>query len=127
MFGSLGNLANLIKQAQQMGSRMNESSAELRQQTVTGQGGGGLVSIELNGLQEPVRCRIDPQAFPGGDRELLEDLILAALTDALAKSKSLHLSTMQRLAGGLSLPGLDAAFAQLAGQSGEEPHEPGAG
>lgn len=127
MFGSLGNLASLFKQAQQMGSRMQEVSAELRQQSATGQAGGGLVSIELNGLQEPLRCRIDPQACPGGDRELLEDLVLAALTDALTKSKALHLETMQRLAGGLSLPGLDAALAQLTGSSGEQPRDPGAG
>ena len=115
MFGALGNLGALLKQAKQIEGRLAGVGEELRSQRATGVAGGGLVEIEVNGLEEVLRCRIDPGLFAQGDRELLEDLVCAATNQAIAKAKELHAAAMKNLAGGVNLPGLDEALAKLAG------------
>ena len=115
MFGALGNLGALLKQAKQIEGRLAGVGDELRSQRATGVAGGGLVEIEVNGLEEVLRCRIDPGLFAQGDRELIEDLICAATNQAIGKAKQLHAEAMKNLAGGMSLPGLDEALAKLAG------------
>ena len=115
MFGGLGNLGSLIKQAQQIGSRLEGVNDDLRGRRTTGTAGGGMVEIEVNGLQEVLRCRIDPSLFQQGDRELVEDLILAATNQAMTKARQLHAEAMKSLAGGMQLPGLDEALAKLSG------------
>lgn len=107
MFGALGNLASLMKQAREMGQRMESLQAELKQKRATGAAGGGLVELDVNGLQEAVGCRIDPQLFVRGDRELLEDLVCGAVNDAVAKAKQLHAESLKSMTGGLALPGLN--------------------
>ncbi len=74
MFGSLGNLGTLLKQARQIEGRLAGVGDELRSQKATGTAGGGLVELEVNGLEEVLRCKIDPSLIAQGDRELLEDL-----------------------------------------------------
>lgn len=115
MFRSLGNLTNLLRQAQQFGGQMEKMTEELKTRRATGVAGGGMVEIEINGLMEVLRCRIEPQLAVGGDRELLEDLVVAAVNQAVAKAKQLHTEALKEITGGLELPGLDAALAKLTG------------
>jgi len=72
-------------------------------------------TVEVNGVGEVLKCRIDPSLLQDSDRELLEDLLPAAVNDALAKSRQLHAEAMKSLAGGMNLPGLDSALAELTG------------
>jgi len=115
MFKNLANLASMMKQATQIGGRMEEMQANLREQRVTGSAGGGLVEIEANGLGETLRVTVDPSLIEGGEKDVIEDLMRAANNDAHAKSRALHLEAMKSLTGGMSLPGLDQAMAQFAG------------
>ncbi len=113
MFGALGNLGSLVKQAQELGGRLQALREQLRNSRVTGSSGGGMVQIEANGLEEILACRIDQSLISQMDRELLEDLTVAAVNDALAKAKELHAQSMQSMAGGLQIPGLSEALARL--------------
>jgi nucleoid-associated protein EbfC len=115
MFKGIGNLTSLMKTAQQMGGRLQEIQEQLKAARATGTAGGGMVEIEVNGLGEVLRTRIDPSLFQGGDREMLEDLLPAAINQAQAKSKQLHQQAMQSMTEGLNLPGLNEALAQLTG------------
>lgn len=116
MFKNLGNLANLpglIKQAQEMGSKMQLLNAELKAKRVTGSAGGGLIEVDANGLGEALAVRIDPSLIAKQDRELLEDLLPAAINAAQQKAKELHAESMQSLAGGMNIPGLSDALGGL--------------
>lgn len=124
MFGALGNLGTLFKQARQIEGRLASVGDELRSQRATGTAGGGMVEIEVNGLEEVLRCRIDPGLFAQGDRELIEDLVSAAANQAIARAKQLHAEAMKNLAGGFNLPGLDDALAKLADAAGEAKDRP---
>lgn len=115
MFGALGNIASLMKQAREMGRRMESLQAELKQRRATGAAGGGLVEVEVNGLQEVLACRIDRQLLAQNDAELLEDLICGAVNDAVNKSKQLHAETLKSMTGGLELPGLDDMISRMSG------------
>ena len=117
MFKGLGNIGNLMKQAQEMGSKMQELSDELKKKRVTGSAGADMVEIEANGLGEGLAVRIDPSLIEKKDRELLEDLLPAAFNSAQAKAKQLHAEQMQSLTGGLNIPGLSDALEQ----TGENP------
>lgn len=77
------NMGDIMKQAQQMQSKMKEMRDQLGSHEIEGQAGGGMVTVVLNGRSEPVRVHIDPQTV--GDVEMLEDLVLAALRDAQDK------------------------------------------
>lgn len=113
MLKGLGNIASLIKQAQQMGGKMQGLGEELKQQRATGSAGAGMVEVEVNGLGELLACRLDLALVAKQDRELLEDLIVAATNQALAKARQLHAEAMKGLAGGMELPGLDDALSKL--------------
>ena len=114
--GQLANLPGLIKQAQEMGGKLQQINAELKTKKVTGAAGGGLVEVDANGLGEALAVRIDPSLIEKQDRELLEDLLPAAINAAQQKAKELHAESMQQLAGGLNFPGLTDALGGL-GQS----------
>lgn len=110
MIKGLGNLANLgqiMKQAQELGGKMQEIQAELRAARVSGAAGGGMVEVDANGLGEVLAVRIDPSLMEKQDKELIEDLLPAAINDAAAKAKQKHVEAMQQATGGLNLPGLD--------------------
>ncbi len=115
MFKGLGNLTTLMKQAQQMGGRMQEINQRLRSERVTASVGAGMVEVEANGLGEIVRLKLDPQLLERGELEMLEDLIPAAVNEAIAKSRQRHAEAMRGLAAGLDLPGLEKAWEQLTG------------
>ena len=118
MFKGLGNLANLpalMKQAQEMGTKMKAISDELKTKRATGSVGGGLVEVEVNGLGEVLAVRIVPSLVAKQDREMIEDLLPAAFNAAAQKAKQLHAEAMASLTGGIQLPGLDDALSQLTG------------
>jgi len=113
MFNGLGNLASMMKQASQMQGLMGEVQEKLARVKVSGTGGGGMVTVEVTGQQKMVSCRIDESLMETGDRELIEDLVTAATNQALEKSREAAAEEMNRLAGGLNLPGLSEALANF--------------
>jgi DNA-binding YbaB/EbfC family protein len=115
VFKGLANLGTLLKQAQEFGSRMKGINDELRTRRATGSAGGGMVEVEVNGLMEVLRCRIDPSLLSQGDQELLEDLVTTAVNQAITKAKELHTEAMKAAAGGLEVPGLDEAMQKILG------------
>jgi nucleoid-associated protein EbfC len=119
MFKGISNLGSLLKHAQQIGGQMSKLTDELKTRRVVGAAGGGMVEIEVNGVMEVLRCKIDPAVFSGGDKEFLEDLIVAAVNQAISKGKQLHADAMRDLTGGISLPGLDSAMEKFMGTAGQ--------
>ena len=111
MFKQLSNLASMISQAQQISGKMQEMKEKLAQLRVTGAAGGGMVTVEMNGQSQLLKCQIDPAIFQKGDREMLEDLVVAAVNQAADKVKEAATSEMSHLAGGV--PGLGDALAGL--------------
>lgn len=103
------NLANMMKQAQQMQGKMQEMQAKLDAMVVEGQAGGGMVKITLSGKSDLKRVVIDPSLMD--DREVLEDLIIAAHADAKQKVEAAMAEEMQTATAGMSLPpGLKLPF-----------------
>jgi nucleoid-associated protein EbfC len=115
MFKGLSNLGSLLKQAQQLGGQMGQITEEMKKRRVVGTAGGGMVEIEVNGLMEVLRCHIDPQLAAQNDVEMLEDLIVAAVNQAIAKGKQMHADMVRDFTGGLPLPGLSEALERFAG------------
>ena len=98
------NLAGLMKQAQQMQSKMQEMQDQLTNLEVTGESGAGLVRVTLNGKGEMRRLHIDPKVVDPSDTEMLQDLILAAHRAAKDKVEAAAAAEMQKVTGGLNLP-----------------------
>ena len=99
------NLGNMLKQAQQMQTRMAEMQAKLEAATVEGQAGAGMVKIELTGKGDLKRVAIDPTLMTAEDREVLEDLLVAAHADAKQKIEAMMAEEMQKATAGLNIPG----------------------
>jgi len=121
MFKGLGNIASLMKNAGEISGRMGEVSEDLKSKRVQGVAGGGMVEVEANGLGQILKVKIDPLLIEKQDAEMIEDLLPAAVNDAIAKSKSLHVESMQELTGGI--PGLEQAMSQLTGSPAPEDKE----
>ncbi|MBW1918001.1 MAG: YbaB/EbfC family nucleoid-associated protein [Deltaproteobacteria bacterium] len=100
------NIGNLMKQAQKLQSKMMAIQEELGERTVSAQVGGGMVEVVVNGRQELVSVRIDPEVVNPDDVEMLQDLVLAAVNDALNRSREMVSEEMSKLTGGLKIPGL---------------------
>lgn len=101
------NMGNFLKQAQQMQSRMAQLQEELEHVTATGEAGGGMVSITMNGKQMVRQVKIDPTVVDPDDLEMLEDLIAAACNDAQQKIQQATQARVQEIAGGLNIPGMN--------------------
>jgi len=99
------NLGQLMKQAQAMQAKMAEMQAQLEAVEVTGVSGGGMVELTLNGKGDVKRIKLDKAVVDPADVEVLEDLIVAAFNDARAKVNAHAEAEMQKLTGGLNLPG----------------------
>lgn len=104
------NLGNIVKQAQQMQERLEKLQEEMATIQVTGQSGGGMVEVTINGRQEVNKVRIDPKAVDLQDLEMLEDLIVAAINDAQRKIQEITKERTSQVTGGLSIPGLNLPF-----------------
>jgi DNA-binding YbaB/EbfC family protein len=98
------NLMGMMKQAQELQSRMAEMQAELAETRVEGSSGGGLVTVTLNGKGEMAGIKIDQSLIKPDETEILEDLVTAAHNDAKAKVEHMMQEKMQGLTGGLPLP-----------------------
>jgi hypothetical protein len=96
----------MMKQAQQLQSKMLKMQEELAGRTVETSAGGGMVKVVANGRQQVVSITIDREVVDPEDIDMLQDLILAAVNDALAKSQEMVSSEMSKLTGGLNIPGL---------------------
>jgi nucleoid-associated protein EbfC len=99
-------MANLQRMAQQMQQEMLRVQGELEATTVDGSSGGGVVSATVTGKQELVSVTIDPTVVDPGDVEMLQDLVVAAINDALRASRDLAEEKMAAVTGGLKLPGM---------------------
>ena len=113
MFEKLGNLSSLLKQAQEMSGKLQALNEELKKQKVVGRSGADLVQVEANGLGQILKVTIDPGLIERRDREMLEDLIPAAVNQALAKAKEMHAEGLRGLTGGMNLPGMDELMSKL--------------
>jgi DNA-binding YbaB/EbfC family protein len=98
-----GALGNLMKQAQQMQENLRKAQEELANTEVTGESGGGMVKVLMNGKHEVRRIDID-ESLVGDDREMLEDLVAAAVNDAVHRVEAMSSERMSGLTDGLGLP-----------------------
>jgi hypothetical protein len=106
MKNPLGNMANLMKQAQAMQAQMAKLQEEAATKTVIGTAGGGIVSVTANGGMEIMNVVINPEAVKSGDVDMLQDLVLAAANDALKKARQMVADEMKSVTGGMNIPGL---------------------
>lgn len=98
-----GNIAQMMQQAQRMQDNLKRAQEELAHVEVTGQAGGGVVTVTITGKMEPRRVHVDPSVL--GDAEMLEDLLLAALNDAHAKANAESEKRVAEATAGMKLPG----------------------
>ena len=100
------NMGNLMKQAQQFQAKMAKLQEELGDRTVEATAGGGMVSVVANGRQEVVSVKIDPEVIDPAEADMLEDLIQAAVNDALSRAKNMVNEEMGKLTRGLNIPNI---------------------
>jgi DNA-binding YbaB/EbfC family protein len=98
------NLSGLMKQAQQMQEKMQEMQSRLESMEVQGEAGAGLVIVTMNGKGDLRQVRIDPKVIDPNDAEMLQDLIVAAHTNARQKVETAAAAEMQKVTGGMQLP-----------------------
>ena len=97
---------NILKQAQQMHAKIAQLQEEMAGKTVEASSGGGMVNIVMNGKQEVLNIRIDPEVVNREDVEMLQDLIVAAVNEAIRKSQEMMTEEMKKVTGGLNIPGV---------------------
>jgi DNA-binding YbaB/EbfC family protein len=97
---------NIMKEAQRLQQQMQELQEQVAQKKVQATAGGGMVTVEVNGKQEVLAIKIDPEVINREDPQMLEDLVLAACNEALRKSRELVQQELGKLTGGLKIPGL---------------------
>ena len=100
------DMNELMRQAQQMQTQMAQVQEQLAHETVEATAGGGLVTVKATGTGEITEIKIDPKAIDPDDPEMLEDVVLAAVNEALRSAQNLAQSKMGGITGGLGLPGL---------------------
>jgi DNA-binding YbaB/EbfC family protein len=106
MAKGIGGMGNLLKQAQEMQSRIAKVQEELAQKTVDGSAGGGMVQVTVTGQLNLSAVKIDPTVINPEEKDMLEDLILAAVNDAMRKARDLASSEMSKITGGFKIPGM---------------------
>lgn len=106
MGGGPQNMQAMIKQAQKMQEDMEKTQEELNEKEYTTSSGGGMVECTMNGKKEIVSLTIKPEAVDPEDVEILQDMIMSAVNEAIRQVEETHSSEMEKITGGLSLPGL---------------------
>ncbi len=101
-----GGMAQMMKQAQKLQAKMMKMQEELAEKTVDATAGGGMVRVTANGKQQVVSIEIEPEVVDPDDIEMLQDLVLAAVNDALTKSQEMVSGEMSKVTGGMNIPGL---------------------
>lgn len=97
---------NIMKQAQALQERMAKLQEEAAQKTVEASAGGGMVTVKMNGRQELLSVKIDPEVVKSEDVDMLQDLLVAAVNEGLRKSRELVSEELKGMTGGLNIPGL---------------------
>ncbi len=100
------NMNSMMKQAQKLQKKMMQTQAELATKTIEASAGGGMVKVIANGAQKIESIALEKEVVDPEDVEMLQDLILAAVNDALNKSQEMVSSEMSKLTGGLNIPGM---------------------
>ncbi len=100
------NMGNMLKKAQELQEKMAKLQEELGDKTVEASSGGGMVAVVANGKQEIVSIKIDSEVVDVNDVEMLQDLVLAAINDALYQAKQMVSEEMSQLTGGVKIPGI---------------------
>ena len=103
--GAMGGMAGLMKQANQMQSKMKKLQEELAVREFTGTAGGGAVAVKVNGDNKVLALTINPEVMKSGDVEMLQDLVTAAVNDAIKTAKDESSKEMSKITGGMSIPG----------------------
>jgi DNA-binding YbaB/EbfC family protein len=106
----MGALGDIVKQAQGMQSRMKKLKNELKERVVEASAGGGMVKAQANGARELLAVKIQKDVVDPDDVEMLEDLVTAAVNEALKKAEKMHEDEMSKVTGGLNLPGMPGLF-----------------
>ena len=101
--GGMGNMQQLMKQAQRMQENMQKKQAELNAREFSAASGGGMVKVTVNGAREVLSVEIDPQCVDPDDVEMLQDLVLSAVNGALKEAASTVEQEMGKLTGGMNL------------------------
>jgi DNA-binding YbaB/EbfC family protein len=104
--GMGGNMNQMMKQVKKMQQQMLKAQEELAAKTVEGTAGGGAVTVVVNGHKQVQSIKIQPEAVDPDDVEMLQDLVLTAVNDAMAKAEELANQDMGKITGGLNIPGL---------------------
>jgi len=107
---SKGSLGDMMKQFQKMQAKMEEIQANLEQTQVEGTAGGGMVKAIVNGKQDLLEIKIDPEVVNKDDIEMLQDLIVVAINQARQKAQEIQAEQMSALTGGLNIPGMNLPF-----------------
>jgi len=92
---------------------MAEMQENLKKLRVSGSSGGGMVTVEINGQFQALSCKIDPSLLGGSDQEMIEDLVVAAMNQAVEKAKEQSAAEMGKMTGGLNLPGMQDMLSQF--------------
>ncbi len=120
MFRGLGNIASLLGNARHLQERMEAMQAKLNDVRVEGAAGGGMVRAVANGKLEILSVNIEESIFAAGDREMVEELVQAAVSNALRKAREAAATHMSELAGGLPIPGLTDVINRFSGNDVSE-------
>ncbi|MBZ4647564.1 MAG: YbaB/EbfC family nucleoid-associated protein [Clostridia bacterium] len=105
-FPGMGNMNNMIKQAQKMQKEMAKLQEELEQRTVEASAGGGAITVIATGKKQIQEIKISPEVVDPDDVEMLQDLILAAVNEAMRKADEMVSSEMGKITGGFNIPGM---------------------
>ena len=100
------NIGQIAKMAQQMQAQMAQAQQELAETTLEATAGGGAVRVVITGAQEVRSVEIDPSAVDPGEVEMLQDLVMTAVNEAITRSKELERERMGKIAGGMGIPGM---------------------
>jgi len=106
MVNPFGNMGGMMKQVKKMYESVQKAQEELAEERIEVASGGGMVKVTVTGKGEILEIKIDPQVVDPDDVEMLEDLVITAVREALTKAKEVEAERMQAATGGLSLPGM---------------------
>jgi hypothetical protein len=104
--GMGGNMNNMMKQMQKMQKKMEELQAEIDAKVLEATAGGGAIKVIVNGKKEILNIEIDPSVVDPEDVEMLQDLVLAAVNEALRKAEEYSANEMKKVTGGMNIPGM---------------------
>jgi DNA-binding YbaB/EbfC family protein len=104
MFKELGQMASLMKNLPKIREEMGKLQSKMAQITAEAEAGGGMVKVRVNGHLEVVKCEISDEVLKGGDKELLEDLIVGAMNQAVKKAREQVAEETAKMASGFGLP-----------------------